>query len=123
MHVNLSWLKVEERLTSSLLVFVRAIDMLKAPSCLLLAHSSDTHAYPTRHATRGLFTVPKSRTDYRRCTLLHIAMTTWNSIAHQVTHASSKIRFNKQIKIHLMEQLENVKQHKHRLRYMHIHAR
>jgi hypothetical protein len=63
MHVNLSWLKVEERLTSSLLLF---IDMLNAPSCLskLLAHSSDTHAYPTRHATRGLFTALKSRTDY-----------------------------------------------------------
>ena len=64
MHVNLSWLKVEERLITSLLVFVRGIDMLNAPSCLfeLLAHSSDTHAYPTRHATRGLFTVPKSMT-------------------------------------------------------------
>ena len=34
MHVNLSWLKVEESLTSSLLVFVRGIDMLKAPSGL-----------------------------------------------------------------------------------------
>jgi hypothetical protein len=28
MHVNLSWLKVEERLTSSLLVFLRGIDMM-----------------------------------------------------------------------------------------------
>ena len=66
MHVNLSWLKVEERLTSSLPVFVRGIDMLNALSCLfeLLAHSTDTHAYPTRHASRGLHTVPKSRTDY-----------------------------------------------------------
>ena len=84
-HVNLSWLKVEERLTSSLLVLVRGIDMLKAPSCLFkqLAHSSDTHVYPTRHATRGLFTVPKSRTDYGRHTVLHRAMTTWNySIFH-----------------------------------------
>ena len=45
MHVILSWLKVEERLTSSLLVFVRSIDMLNAPSCLfkLLAHSLYTH--------------------------------------------------------------------------------
>ena len=52
-------IKVEERLTSSLLVFVRGIDMLKAQSGLFkrLALSSDTHAYPTRHATRGLFTV------------------------------------------------------------------
>ena len=78
MHVNLSWFKVEERLTSSILVFMRGADMLNAPSCLskLLAHSSHTHAYPTRHATRGLFTVPKSRTDYGVRTVLHRAMTT-----------------------------------------------
>jgi hypothetical protein len=59
MHVNLSWINMEEKLTS-LLVFVRVIDMLNAPSCLfeLLVHSLDTNAYPTRHATRGLITVP-----------------------------------------------------------------
>jgi hypothetical protein len=91
MHVNLSWLKVEERLTSSL-VFVRGIDMLNAPSCLfdILAHSWYTHAYPTRHVTRDLFTVPKSKTDYGRHTVLHTAMTTWNSVPHQVTHVNSK---------------------------------
>jgi hypothetical protein len=50
MHVNLSWLKVEEIFTSSLLVFMRG--MLISPSYLfeLLAHSSDIHAYPRRHA-------------------------------------------------------------------------
>ena len=31
MHVNLSWLKVEERLTSSLLIFVRGVDKLNVP--------------------------------------------------------------------------------------------
>jgi hypothetical protein len=42
MHVGLSWLKVEERLTSSLLVFVRSVDMQYAPRCQfkILAHSS-----------------------------------------------------------------------------------
>ena len=106
MHVNLSWLKVEEKLTSSLLVFMRGIDMLNALLCLseLLVHSSDTHAYPTRHATKGLFTLPKSRIDYGRCTVLHRAMTTWNSIPHQVTDASSKIWFTNQIEIQLIEQ-------------------
>ena len=49
MHVTLHWLKVEERLTSSLLVFVRGVNKLNSPRWLfkLLAHSSDTHAYPT----------------------------------------------------------------------------
>jgi hypothetical protein len=108
MYVNLSWLKVEEILTSSLLVFVRSVDMLNVLSCLfkLLAHSSDTHAYPTRHATRGIFTVPKSRTDDRRCTVLHTGMTTWNSIPHLVTDAK------KQIQIHLIEQQERLR-HRH----------
>jgi hypothetical protein len=48
MHVNLSCLKVEEILTSALLVIVRMIDILNALSCLfkLIAHSSDIHAYP-----------------------------------------------------------------------------
>ena len=34
MHVNLSWLKVEESLTSSLLAFVRSVAKLNVPSCL-----------------------------------------------------------------------------------------
>ena len=99
MHVNLSWLHVTERLTPSLLVFVTDIDMLNAPSCLfeLLAHISDFHKYHTIHATRGLFTIPKSRADYGRRTLLRRAMTTLNSILHQVTQTSRKLN-----KKHLM---------------------
>ena len=94
MHVNLSWLKVRERLTLSLLVVVRSVDKLNVPIFLfkLLAHSSDTYGYPTRHATRSLFTISKSRIEYGRRTVLHKAMTTWNSIPHQVTYASSRIR-------------------------------
>jgi hypothetical protein len=74
----------------SLLVFVRSVDMLNTPSCLfnLLTHSSDTHPYPTRHATRSLFTIPTSRTDYGRLTELHRATNKWNSIPHQVTDAA-----------------------------------
>ena len=122
MHVNLSQLKVEERLTSSLLVFVRGVDKLNVLSCLLkiLAHGLDIHACPTRHATRGLFTVPKLRTDYGRCTVLHRAMTTWNSIPHHVTDESSRIIFKKQVKIHLMEQ--RGLQHKHGHIHMHTHT-
>jgi hypothetical protein len=86
--------------------FCRGVDKLKVLSCLfkILGHSSDIHAYRTRHATRGLFIVPKSRTDYGRHTVLQRDITTWNSIPHQVTDASSRIRFKKQVKIHLMEQ-------------------
>ena len=44
-HVNLLWLKVVERLTSSQLVFVRGVDKLNAPSCLfkILGHPCIPH--------------------------------------------------------------------------------
>ena len=71
--------------------------------------------------SRGLFRVPKSRTDYGRCTTLHIAMTAWNSIPHQVTHASSKIRLKKTDKNTPYGPAGNVKQHKHRHGHMHTH--
>jgi hypothetical protein len=80
MHVSLSWLKVEETLTVSLLVFMWGINVLKVTNCLFkqLAHSSDTHLYNNRHATRGLFTVPRSRTEAGKL------ITTWNSLPPQV---------------------------------------
>ena len=122
MHVNHSWLKVEERLTSSLLVFMRGIDLLNAPSCLfeLLAHSSDTHAYPTRHEVSSQSPSPEQTME--GATVLNRAMTTCNSIPHPVPHASSKICFGKQIKKTSHRTAGTVKQHKHRHRNMHTHT-
>ena len=106
MHASLSRLGVEERLTASLLLFIRNINVLKIPICLpsQLTHSSDTHTNPTRHATRGLFTVPKSRTNSRKCTVLYKAIIAWNSIPSHIAQINSKPGFKKQIKQHLMAQ-------------------
>ena len=71
MHASLPWLRVEETLTASLL-FIRNIHVLEIPNCLhnQLTHTSDTHTYPSRHATKGLFIVPKSRTNVRKCSVI-----------------------------------------------------
>ena len=52
MHDSFSWLRVDERFTASLLVFMRNITVMKIPDCLhnQITFSSDTHTYPTRHA-------------------------------------------------------------------------
>jgi hypothetical protein len=71
----------------------------------------DTHALPTSHATIDLFTIPKSRTDYGRHTVLHRAMTTWNSIPHQVTDAAVESECKKQIEIQLYGTAGTVKRH------------
>ena len=80
-HASLSWLRVEERLTASL-ICIRNIHVLKIPNSFhsQLTHSSDTHIYPTRHATRGLFTVPKSRTNSRKRAVFYRAIIAWNLI-------------------------------------------
>ena len=61
---------------------IRNIYVLKIPNCLhsQLTHSTDTPTYPTRHATRGLFTVPKPRMNSRRRTVLYSAMIARNSL-------------------------------------------
>ena len=45
-HASLSWLRVKERLTASLLLFIRNINVLEITNCL---QSQDTHTYPTSH--------------------------------------------------------------------------
>ena len=63
------------------------------------------------------------RTDYGRHTVLHRAMTTWNSITHQVSDASSKIRFKKNKTVETPYGTERgLKQHKHWYRHMHTHT-
>jgi hypothetical protein len=51
-----------------------------------LTYSSDTHTFPTRHATRSLFTVPKSRTNSRKSTYIQL----WHThLPHQTCHQGS----------------------------------
>ena len=105
-HTSLSWLRVEERLTASLLIFIRNISVLKISNCLhsQLTQSSDTHTYQTRHATRGLFTVPESRTNSRKRTILYRALIAWNFIPSHIALINSKPGVKKLIKQHLTAQ-------------------
>jgi hypothetical protein len=52
--------------------------VLKILNCLFkqLAHSSNTHQYNTRQATRGLFTVPRSRIEVEKHTVQILIGTT-----------------------------------------------
>ena len=106
MQASLSWLRVEERLTASLLLFIRNINVLKITNCLhsQLTHSSDTHTYPTRHATRGLFIVPKSRTNSIKRTVLYRALIAWNFLPSHIAQINSKPGLKKQINQHLAAQ-------------------
>lgn len=55
MHNQLTWLKVDERLKTSLLFFINYIFHFKIPDCLYkqLTLRDDKYSYPTRHAIRN----------------------------------------------------------------------
>jgi hypothetical protein len=74
-------LRVDKRLMCSLLVFMRNYTVMTILDCLhnQITYSSDTHTYPTRHATTGLFTVPKSQTNSRQSTVLYRVTVAWKS--------------------------------------------
>ena len=92
MHVNLCWLKVEERLTYQLFYLWEVLTCwMHRAVCLNYWHTArkPTHTPPDMPQEVS----SKSRTDYGRHTVLHRAMTTWKSISHKVTDTSSRIRF------------------------------
>ena len=69
--------------------------------CLNYWHTAQPPMHTPQDMPQEVSSQSKSRTDYGRHKALHRAMTTLISISHQV---GSKIRFKRQIKIHLMEQ-------------------
>jgi len=100
MHNTLSWLKVKERFTVSLLNLTRMIILTKSPKALYcrLNFSSDEHHYATRHATEGRFI----RTNYGKRTMLYKAMFCWNNLTNDIVNAHSKSQFKVLLKRHLI---------------------
>lgn len=64
-HDGLSWMKVNEKLAWSLILFLNSIYTLRIPNYLLpqLLLVSDSHNRHTRRATTGYSTLPKLKTD------------------------------------------------------------
>ena len=100
MHNFLGWLSVKKRLLYSLLVFFRNILISKKPSILYknVYFSSDRHKHATRHATRGNFTLPKSKTNTIKRMVMYRAMQEWNKLPENIAQENSKIIFKKLVK-------------------------
>lgn len=104
MHAQLCWLKVDKRLKTSLLSFIKNINTSQKPDCLFsqLTLSSAVHTYPTRHATGGNFSIPTIKTNSKQRTVLCRAMVEWNSLPNHISKTQSIATFKKQIKQYFM---------------------
>ena len=73
--------------------------------CLNYWHTAQTPMHTPQDMPQEVFSQSPSPEQTMGGTQYYIApLTTWNSIPHQVTDASSKIRLKKTDKKHLMEQ-------------------
>jgi hypothetical protein len=91
MHVSLSWLRVEERLTTSLLVFVWGVDVFFGSKLSVQAVVTQFGHSSVQHNTCNLrFSQSPGPVQRLGNTVLNIDMTTWNSLPPQVTQASIK---------------------------------
>ena len=70
--------------------------------CLNYWHTAQTHMHTTQDMPPEVSS--QSKTVYVRCTVRYRAMTTWNSVPHQVTDAAVKCDLKNIFKIHIMEQ-------------------
>ena len=87
MHDQLHWLKVDVRLKTSLLSFIKNINTSNNPDWLFrqLTLSSNVHTYPTRHATSGSYTIPTIKTNSKQHTVLCRAMVEWHSLPDHIS--------------------------------------
>lgn len=105
MHEYLSWFEVKHKLLYSLMVFIRNVITTKTPLIFhrKLSFSTETHNYSTRHAARGCFTLPKSKTTSAQRTVKYRAMKEWNSLPIHITQQNNIYGFKKSLKEHYLK--------------------
>ncbi len=87
MHKILGWLLVKDRTIVSLLCFIRNISVSRVPSVLYcqLLYSSASHNFNTRHASKGYFLLPVSKTNAKQRTVMYRGMKIWNELPWDIT--------------------------------------
>ena len=104
MHKKLSWLTVERRLKSSLLMFFRNVMFEKQPLYLSeqTVHISSVSNHRTRQASAGHLVKPSAGSDFGKATVINRAISGWNSLPDHLAKINAKGSFKKEIKDHLL---------------------
>lgn len=95
MHTKLSWIKVDQRLACSLVIFLFNIQHSGKPNNLLLHLKpvNTRHGYATRYASGVHFTLPLPRSNALKRTTMYRAITYWNKLPSHLTMMKNKTRF------------------------------
>lgn len=100
MHARLSWMKVEDRLACSLVLYLKNIHSSQRPFSLFsqLTPINDRHSYNTRQALSCCFTLPLPRTNALKKTVMYRAIVYWNMLPQHLTVAGNKSGFKKKLR-------------------------
>lgn len=100
MHERLSWMKVEDRLACSLILYLNNICISRKPISLFsqLLPTNVRHDHDTRQAISSRFTLPQPRTNALRKTVLYRAVVHWNRLPHYLILNRNKVGFKKKLK-------------------------
>ena len=100
MHARLSWMRVDERLACSLILFLNNVYSSQKPVSLSLQLSpaNERHGYNTRQALSGHFTFPLPRTNALKKTVMYRAIAYWNVLPSYVTLTRNKCDFKRKLK-------------------------
>lgn len=92
MHCDLAWMKVEDRLTCSLLTLFRNKVVSKQPNCLYskITFTLDRHEHRTRLVSRAHVSIPLPKSNAMKRTAMYRACSQWNRLPYAITQARSK---------------------------------
>ena len=100
MHARLSWMRVNERLAYSLIMFLNNVYPSQKPFSLFqqLLAANQRHDYSTRHASNGHFTFPMPKTNALKKTVMYRAIAYWRVLPPHLTLSRSTFCFKRKLK-------------------------
>ena len=100
MNARLSWMRVDERLACSLILFLNNVYSSQKPFSLFLQlePANERHGYNTRQALSGHFILPSPQTNALKKTVMYRAIAYWELLPPQLTLEKNKFSFKRKLK-------------------------
>jgi len=95
---QLQWLPVWQRIQYKMAVLTRKVRTTGAPSYLSQHLAQHVATHQTRSTVLPLLTIPRTKTEFARCSYSYSAFFIWNSLPSDVLYCNSELTFKKHFK-------------------------
>ena len=104
MHERLTWLRVKDRLSANVLIYLHRIINTQTPKFFYnnIIYCSNTHSYNTRGANSGLITLPLPKSNSMKLSVFYRSIAFWNSLPGEVREIKGKTGFKRRLRMYLI---------------------